>query len=158
MIRQGNFTFFYGKGDVLSNWHPSTFTYKGITFTCVEQFMMYCKAKLFNDEVSAGMILETDDPAKQKYYGRRVRNFNQVLWDTYCRTYVFVGNREKYSQNPQLLSVLLSTKGTHLVEASPNDRIWGIGMAYNDPDAMYPERWRGMNWLGDILTKLRDTL
>ena len=71
---------------------------------------------------------------------------------------MFQGNYAKFTQNPDLLKTLIDTIGTTLVEASPYDKVWGIGLAEDDPKALNRETWEGTNWLGEVLTDLRTYL
>ncbi len=80
------------------------------------------------------------------------------MWRKHREAIVLVGSRAKYQQNPTLLAALLATSGTTLVEASPFDRVWGIGLGVNNPKALDRKNWRGQNLLGQILTTLRDEL
>ncbi|WP_408395383.1 NADAR family protein [Paraburkholderia dipogonis] len=158
MRRIGNLTAFFGADDVFSNWHPCRFSYHEVSFTCVEQFMMFSKAKLFNDEQSATKILATDDPKTQKIIGRKVVGFNLATWEARRESIVFVGCREKFSQNPGLRSILLATASTELVEASPYDLIWGIGLGARDARISDKRQWRGRNLLGITLMRVREAL
>jgi hypothetical protein len=108
MRRIGNLTAFFGADDVFSNWHPCRFSYHGVMFSCVEQFMMYAKARLFDDDQSAQKILATRDPMAQKMIGRKVAGFDLKAWEARRESIVFVGCREKFSQNPGLRSILLA--------------------------------------------------
>lgn len=148
------FTFFWN--GPFGQWHLSDFTVNDITFNCAEQYMMYEKAMLFEDYDTAVKILETDDPWEQKALGRTVSDFDPDQWNEVARDIVFAGNVAKFTQNNQLKEVLLKTKGTTLVEASPYDKIWGIGLKQNDPRALNRETWRGSNWLGEVLTEVRE--
>jgi ribA/ribD-fused uncharacterized protein len=158
MRRIGNFTAFFGADDVFSNWHPCRFSYHDVDFTCVEQFMMYAKAKLFSDEGSAEKILASRDPMTQKMIGRKVAGFDLRIWEKKRESIVFVGCREKFAQNPGLRSVLLATAPTELVEASPYDLIWSIGLGERDPRITDRSQWRGKNLLGITLMRVRDAL
>lgn len=158
MKRTDQFTFFWGASDPFSNWHPAPFTFRGIQFAQTEQFMMYCKARLFGDTEAAEAILKSPDPKANKAAGRKVRGFVEETWQANARRYVYIGNRAKYLQNPHLLQALIDTAPTRLVEASPYDRIWGIGLKADDPRSLDPTQWQGTNWLGDVLTRLRDDL
>lgn len=153
-----SYTFFYSKSDVLSQWYPCKFTIDNITFTCAEQWMMYSKALLFKDKITRQKILSTHDPSKQKALGRIVKNFDPDVWSKESKVIVYVGNLAKFTQNKELLDQLLSTEYTTLVEASPSDLIWGIGLRASDKRATNKELWRGKNLLGSILTMLRDNL
>ena len=152
------FTFFFTEASPFSQWYRSAFTVDGVTFNCAEQFMMHGKARLFDDAATAQLILAADHPRDHKALGRRVKRFDDAAWKREREAIVLAGNRAKFTQNPDLLAQLLATRGTTLVEASPYDRIWGIGLAASDPKAQDPATWRGQNLLGKILTRLRDEL
>lgn len=155
-----DYTFFY-KGR-LSQWYggfkgqESSFNYNNITFNCAEQFMMYSKACLFKDTVSAQSILQTSNPREQQLLGRKVDNFDQSIWNTSKFDLVLLGNILKFSQNPPLLSFLLSCRN-NFVEASPIDGIWGIKIGIDKISAIHtnPSTWRGDNLLGLALTKTK---
>lgn len=148
------FTFFWN--GPFSQWHPSPFEALDRRFTCAEQFMMYCKADAMEDFETAEKIMQTSDPKQQKALGRQVKNFDVELWENISFYVVSIGSVHKFQQNPVLLEELLATKGTTLVEASPYDKIWGIGLAANDPRALDRTKWLGENRLGNILTQVRD--
>lgn len=152
------FTYFWSNNSPFSNWHKADFEVEGVKFNCSEQYMMYNKALLFDDTEIAGKILQTTNPGKQKALGRKVKNFNQKVWEENCKNIVYQGNYAKFTQNEQLLLRLLKTEGTTIVEASPVDTIWGIGLAEDDPRAKDRSKWRGKNWLGEVLTSLRENL
>lgn len=152
------FTFFYNNRTPLSNWYPSTFEWGGIFFTRGEQYMMYRKAMLFGDAEVGKMILQTDVPFEQKALGRKVRNFNQQVWDQVKFDIMVVGLYEKFKQNPGIIKSLLETTGTELVEANPNDKIWGVGLSVSDPRILNKEEWLGENLLGKVLDKVREML
>ncbi|NUY06245.1 NADAR family protein [Paraburkholderia youngii] len=158
MRKVDNFTLFFGADDALSNWHPCRFSYHGVDFTSVEQFMMFSKAKLFGDENAAAAILAARHPKDQKAIGRGMKGFDLATWEGKRESIVYVGCREKFSQNPGLRSLLLATAPTELVEASPYDRIWGVGLGERDPPILDKANWRGTNLLGITLMKVRDTL
>ena len=152
------FTYFWKSKSPFSNWYMAGFEVDGIRFNCSEQYMMYGKAKLFNDEEMATKILDAKQPGKQKALGRQVRNFRKERWDENAKSIVYRANEAKFMQNENLLKYLLKTRGTTLVEASPVDRIWGIGLTEDDPRAKNRIQWRGKNWLGEVLTQLREDL
>src|SRR5262245_20959975 len=127
------FTFFFTEASPFSQWHRCRFVVDGVTFNCAEQFMMHGKAMLFGDTATAADVLAADHPRTQKALGRKVKPFDNVVWERERVTIVKAGNRAKFTQNPELLATLLATKGTTLVEASPFDKIWGIGLGANDP-------------------------
>ena len=106
----------------------------------------------------ADQIMATNNPREQKALGRQVKNFDDAIWKTKCKDIVRRGNRAKFSQNQSLCAELLSTAGTTLAEASPRDRVWGIGLGASNWKARHREHWRGSNWLGEILTEVREEL
>ncbi len=120
--------------------------------------MMAEKARLMGDMDTRTSILDTDDPRDIKKLGRKVRNFDSRLWDSHKFDIVVKGNYHKFSQNPELRDFLISTAGKVLVEASPYDDIWGIGLEASHPDASNPSKWKGTNLLGFALMQVRDML
>lgn len=152
------FTFFFTEASPFSQWYRCSFSAGELTFTCAEQYMMHGKALLFGDADVAQEILAADHPRKHKALGRKVKNFDDVVWKREREQIVMAGSRLKFTQNADLKALLLATQGTTLVEASPYDRIWGIGLAASNPKAQDPATWRGQNLLGKILTRLRDDL
>lgn len=156
MRRIGNVVAYYSWRDYPSHHFHCRFEYRDIWFTSVEQFMMYSKAKLFGDEEVAKKILETDNCQAQKMLGRDVQGFVEAVWKAKRNSIVFVANREKYRQNPNLLSLLLLTGDAILVEASERDRLWGAGLHENDDRIADPTKWRGLNLHGQIQMGVRD--
>ena len=142
----------------LSQWWPVSFTVDGDRYASAEHFMMAEKARLFGDEATRAQILKAADPAAAKRLGRRVRGFDEGRWEAERFEIVVRGSRAKFEQNPPLREFLLGTGDRVLVEASPVDRIWGIGMAADDPRAGDPEQWRGLNLLGFALMEARSLL
>ena len=141
-----------------SQWWTCRFVVEGVAYSCAEQFMMAEKARMFNDSEMLEKILSARSPKEMKAYGRAVRNFDQDQWKAACYDIVKRGNLAKFSQNPQLWAFLKTTRKRIIVEASPRDRIWGIGMGKSNPDAEIPVKWRGTNLLGFALTEVRDEL
>ncbi len=152
------YTFFFTEASPFSQWYRCRFTVGENTFNCAEQFMMHGKAVLFDDAEVAAKILAADHPRDHKALGRKVKNFDDKIWKREREQIVMAGNRAKFTQNKELEKLLLDTRGTTLVEASPYDKIWGIGLAASDPRAQDPSQWKGQNLLGKILTALRDEL
>lgn len=150
------FTFFW-RGP-LSQWKKSPFIAYGTLYNCAEQFMMASKSRFFKDDETLKRIMNEEDPKEQKRLGRKVRNFDKTKWDAVARTIVYRGNMAKFTQNPKLGEILVATKGTTLVEASPVDTIWGIGLAEDNPLVKDRQTWKGLNWLGETLTKVRDDI
>ncbi|MDQ3370884.1 MAG: NADAR family protein [Myxococcota bacterium] len=152
------FTFFFTEASPFSQWYRCAFTAGGSSFTCAEQYMMHGKALLFADAAMAEKILAADHPRQHKALGRKVKNFDDTVWRRERLGIVKAGNRAKFTQDPALLALLLATRNTTLVEASPYDKIWGIGLAATDARASDPAQWKGQNLLGKVLTELRDEL
>lgn len=117
--------------------------------------MMAEKARLFNDTATLAKIMASPDPREQKAYGRAVQGFDRDKWDAVARDVVYKGCLAKFTQNPDLKATLLATGDTVMVEASPVDSIWGIGLDKSDPRAQDPSQWRGTNWLGEVLMRVR---
>lgn len=141
-----------------SQWHPCDFTVGETRYNCAEQFMMHAKALLFGDHATANKVLESKSPRSQKELGRKVQGFNGAIWTMFREGIVFTANYAKFGQNPDLLDTLLKTRGTTLVEASPKDQVWGIGLAEDDPRALDRAQWLGSNLLGEALVRVRETL
>lgn len=148
-----DFVFFWN--GPFSQWAKSPFVIDSIVFNTCEQYMMYKKAMLFNDIDIAQEVLKTSDPRKQKSLGRQVKNFDDSEWMKHALAYVIEGNRAKFSQNKHLAQTLSDTKGKVLVEASPYDRRWGIGMMEGDAGIENPANWKGENLLGIAITTVR---
>ncbi|GLZ30747.1 hypothetical protein Lesp02_29360 [Lentzea sp. NBRC 105346] len=146
-----------GKG-CLSQWWPAPFVVDGLTYATAEHYMMWGKAMLFGDTETAARVLETTDPKQAKAIGREVRGFDDAVWQRERLAIVVRGNLAKFSQHEDLRRFLLGTGDRVLVEASPLDRVWGIGLAADDPRAQDPEQWQGLNLLGAALTEVRASL
>ncbi|CAN5291418.1 NADAR domain-containing protein [soil metagenome] len=155
---QANYTFFFTEASPFSQWYRCTFVLGGVQFMCAEQCMMYGKAQLFGDPEIAQKILAADHPKTHKALGRRVRGFAEPIWNAKRIEIVKAASLAKFGQNPELEALLLQTAPTELVEASPYDKIWGIGLAADDPRALDPATWRGQNLLGKVLTEVRGEL
>lgn len=169
-IQEGyNFTYLYFWGhhqkkahivdkSCLSQWYECLFVLDGIEYKSAEHYMMAQKAKLFNDEVSLRKIINASTPKEAKELGRKVQNFDASIWDEKAFEIVVDGNLEKFKQNENLKTFLLSTGSDVIVEASPYDKIWGIGLAQDNPKAKDPLLWNGENYLGFALMRVRDLL
>lgn len=142
----------------LSQWWIGDFWSIAHNYCCMEQFMMAQKAELFGDKEIEQQILENTNPKQIKALGRRVRNFDKMLWDRAKYSIVLNGNWCKFSQNRDLRDFLLSTGDHVLAEASPYDAIWGIRLSADSPDAQNPHKWQGENLLGFALMEVRDEL
>ncbi|NYI06690.1 NADAR family protein [Allostreptomyces psammosilenae] len=146
-----------GRG-CLSQWWPSPFTVDGVTYATAEHWMMAGKARLFGDDAALAEVLSATHPSQAKAAGRRVRGFDDETWAAHRMELVTAGNVAKFASDPELTRYLLSTGDRVLVEASPRDHIWGIGLAATDPAAEDPTRWRGTNLLGFALMAARAVL
>ncbi|MEU8264603.1 NADAR family protein [Micromonospora sp. NPDC048999] len=142
----------------LSQWWPAPFTVDGRTYTTAEHWMMWHKATLFGDAEIAGQVLTSAHPHRAKALGRQVRGFDEATWLARRYEIVVAGSVAKFGQHEELTRFLLGTGKRVLVEASPVDRIWGIGLAADDPRAEDPARWRGENLLGFALMDARAAL
>ncbi|PSR14826.1 MAG: DUF1768 domain-containing protein [Bacteroidetes bacterium] len=142
----------------LSQWYAKGFHVDGEYFETAEHWMMAAKARLFGDEVIREQILANSSPQIAKQLGRRVSNFDPVAWDEIAFQVVCEGNFYKFSQHRRLKAYLLSTDPLLLVEASPYDVVWGIGMADGDARARQPAQWQGKNKLGYALMLVRQQL
>jgi ribA/ribD-fused uncharacterized protein len=152
IVREGYLLFWSGWP---SNRHPSPFALDGREFNCVEQWMMFSKARYFGDDAIGDEVLREVSPRRQKELGRSVRGFDPIAWSEVSKAVVYRGVREKFVQNDDLRAELQATRDLVIVEASPLDTIWGIGLAVDHPDATNPAKWCGSNWLGELLMRAR---
>ncbi|MEP6832522.1 MAG: NADAR family protein [Gemmatimonas sp.] len=144
--------------ECLSQWYPADFVVDGFQFPTAEHYMMFCKATLFGDNDAAERILQTQNPGAAKAIGRSVRGFEESIWEQRRVPIAVDGNCAKFSQSDPLRNFLLNTQQRVLVEASPVDRIWGIGLAADDPEVANPPKWQGLNLLGFALMDVRERL
>ena len=156
MLVTDKYVFFYG--GICSQWTPSVFSLDGIQYNCAEQYMMAKKALLFKDIESLQKIMNSNNPKEQKFYGRQVMGFDPLKWESVCKKYVYEANYAKFTQNKSMLDELLSYGDREIVEASPTDKIWGIGLGVDDPRIHDKSNWQGTNWLGEIITKVRSDI
>lgn len=161
-----DFVFFWGHEDreqgtskvCLSQWFRCSFVVDGQYYNCAEQYMMAEKARIFGDEETRQQILSEYSQMAMKKLGRKVRNYNDFVWSGNRLSVVIEGNLAKFSQNESLREFLLSTGDKVLVEASPKDAIWGIGLDASSHEAIHPRNWQGDNLLGFALMEVRDIL
>lgn len=165
--RRFDYFFFWGSSpanphevgrECLSQWYPAEFKVGDRRFATAEHFMMWRKAILFDDREIADRILAAQHPHEAKKLGREVRAFDADVWSKTRSEIVVEGNLAKFSQNQRLASLLLLTGRKVLVEASPRDTIWGIGLGERNPRAGDPAEWRGLNLLGFALMRVRAEL
>lgn len=164
---ESKFLFFWGHqpnkdGSIsktcFSQWWLSSFEVDKVIYKTAEHWMMAKKAELFKDNEVLAKIIKANSPAEAKKLGREVRNYDDKLWLANRYEIVKQGNYYKFSQNPDLKKFLINTNERVLVEASPVDPIWGIGMASDHKDIINPEKWKGLNLLGFALMEVRDEL
>jgi ribA/ribD-fused uncharacterized protein len=143
----------------LSQWWHAPFEADGVNYRTAEHYMMAAgKARLFGDNAAELRILHAEHPAQAKALGRSVRGFSEEVWSAHRVELVIAGNLAKFNQHPHLREYLLSTGASVLVEASPYDRVWGIGVRGSDPRAVDPAKWPGLNLLGFALMRVRAKL
>lgn len=150
------FVFFWN--GIYSQWHKANMTIDKIEYNSCEQYMMHQKALLFGDLETAELIMQESNPREQKRFGRMVKGFDKALWDKNSLAIVYAGNLAKFSQNQGLKKELLATGSRVLVEASPVDSIYGIGLAEDARGIEDPSNWRGLNILGSIITMVKNEL
>lgn len=158
--------FFSGSSDIYSQWYPSKFTDTieddDIVYSCAEQYMMSQKAKLFDDMLTNDLIMATTDPKKQKALGRKVSGFDEKVWNRHCKDIVTRGNLFKFDaiQNKSLHDILLATGDATLVEASPWDKVWGVGIGADACIRLIDagKKLPGKNLLGECIMDVRDML
>ncbi|KAK6180204.1 hypothetical protein SNE40_012396 [Patella caerulea] len=155
---KNRYVYFYGKDSVFSQHHKCEFEIDGIKLCCAEQYFMYMKADTFGDEIMKKAILESTQPVEMKRCGKKIKNYDPDEWGEKAVDVVKRGNAAKFSQNKDLRKELFATYPKILVEASPRDRRWGIGMSGKNEKAWDSKTWRGKNLLGYALTDVRDQL
>ena len=144
--------------ECFSQWYGSSFVIDKQTYNTAEHFMMAEKARLFNDLKAEQAILKSGNPGEAKRHGRNVVGFNEEVWVKERFRIVVKANVAKFSQNPALAEFLTSTGKRVLVEASPVDKVWGIGLAADDQNINSPYKWKGLNLLGFALMEVRKRL
>ena len=154
------YAFFYTEWP--SNFKETAFTWEAFgekqKFFCTEQAFMWAKAKYFNDqEIADKILLEQKSPMVCKQLGRIVKNYNDKKWNLVRYSFMHDVNYEKYKQDLMLRAKLLNNQFDNkiFVEASPTDRIWGIGLAQDDPNINDDSNWHGQNLLGKVITQVR---
>lgn len=141
-----------------SQWYPAPFILDEVRYASAEHYMMAEKARLFNDIEVRERIITTSNPGSAKALGREVKGFDQNIWEQHRMDIVIRANVAKFSQNEELGKFLISTGNRVLVEASPVDKIWGVGLSEQDNEINNPLLWNGLNLLGFALMKVRSVL
>jgi ribA/ribD-fused uncharacterized protein len=173
------YTHVYFWGSYLSQWAWTPFTgnfpklnfsktklmplengvWQKFNFESCEQYMMASKAIIFNDIDTFNLICAERDPAKCKQLGRKVKNFNDETWQKFAKQIVFLGNFYKFTQDVNSIKFLLTECDNKIiVEGSPYDKIWGVGLKWDDPAIENENNWKGTNWLGETIMAVRDYL
>jgi len=142
----------------MSQWYEATFVVDGISYPTAEHWMMSRKALLFDDHPTFEKIIKSKTPGEAKDLGRKVLNFDENLWNEKRFEIVVRGNLAKFTQNKNLGLFLINTSNRILVEASPVDKIWGVGLASDNEQIQNPNTWKGLNLLGFSLMEVRDLL
>lgn len=164
IYKPGQVELFWGPASPFSQWYPCKFTvtfkseYKrdiNVTFVNAEQWMMFRKAQTFGDLDQAGKILKEKSPSKVKEMGRRVKHFDEKQWDVEKYDIVRQGNIYKFSQNPELKKAILATKNKYIIEASPYDKVWGVGLGAKNKNIYDTDKWKGQNLLGKAIMSTR---
>lgn len=145
---------FFGNKDVCSNFYLCSLQYDGHKFHSSEQLFMYLKAKEFKDEVTMNEILKCKTPREAKALGRKVKNYDDKIWDTRRDFYMYITLLTKFIQCKEFRQILKDNHNKRFAEASPYDSIWGIKLSENDPRALDPLQWMGENRLGECINKL----
>lgn len=153
-----NLVLFFGNNDICSNFYLCDITYDGHIFHSSEQLFMYMKAVFFKDIETAKDILNSKTPREAKALGRKVRNYDDKLWDKNRDHCMIMTLMAKYISCPKFKEFLLKHKDKTFVEASPYDKIWGIKLSEDDPRALNPETWRGENRLGKCINNMLEVM
>ena len=151
-----NMTAFFSSASPLSNFHTSKFQESDINFHSSEQCYQHKKALAFNDRDSAAKILAATTPLQCYRLGLKIKDFDKDKWHTQAQDAMYSATKAKFSANPKTRDFLIQTNATKLVEANPKDHIWGVGLSLRDKDIWDESKWKGRNWLGEVLMKVRD--
>lgn len=157
-VETDDMVLFWQNDSIYSNWYPAQFEYDNCVFENSEACFMYLKALCFKDQKIAKEILESQDPREVKFLGRKIRNFDEKKWEQDRERAMYMACLSKFIQNPEFAKALDETGDKIIVEASPLDKIWGIGLAPDDTKALDKSNWQGLNLLGEVLMKVRTTL
>ena len=152
------FCLFWGQASPFSNWRACRFSIDGFEYTSGEQRMMHAKAIFFGDAKAADAIMDTPSPWRQKAMGRAIANYDDEQWSKVRLEMMVECVYHKAMQDPDIKAYLLSTGKTTIVEASPEDLVWGIGFRADDPQAVDRSQWLGENLLGIALTQARELI
>lgn len=152
------FVFFFTGSDVCSNFYPCKIIYEEKEFSSSEQLFMWLKAKFFNDKEMSTKILQAQTPREAKSLGRLVKNYDDDLWNEHRDGVMLESLKAKFDHCQEFKDLILGNTDKTFVEASPYDRIWGVGLSETDPKIENPNKWLGQNRLGKCINKLIETL
>ena len=127
-----------------------------IRFSCCEQYMMAAKAMMFEDQETLLEIMDATHPGDMKRLGRKVKNFDVDVWNRHARDVVYLGNFYKFTQHNGAKDFMDHTKDKIVVEGADYDKIWGVGIAWDDPQIEDEASWQGTNWLGQCIMRVRE--
>lgn len=139
---------FWGQASPFSNWRAGKITLDGFDYSCGEQRMMHCKAALFGDLAASERVLASPSPWSQKQIGRSIRGYDEAVWEDDRMPMMIEIVFQKAIQDDSTRAHLMATGTAVIVEASPHDPVWGIGLSENDPASLDPSLWKGRNLLG----------
>lgn len=153
VIKHNNIKYLMFWGSEFSNWYKTPTIINNISYNCIEQYMMHSKALLFGDISTAELIMKTSNQRDQKALGRTVKNYDDAIWSEKRFEIVKAGVKQKFLSNKTLFDLFIKHKDCYFVEASPLDKIWGIG--YDTDNAIANIDYWGLNLLGQIYNDLR---
>ena len=144
-------------GSVFSNFYPCKIYHHGYDFTSSEQLFMYYKAMFFGDDETVKKIIKAKTPKEAKALGRQVKDYNDEAWSEVRELMMKDVVTKKFEQNPELQKFLLDPdfEGKHFVEGNPYDKIWSVGLRFDDEKISNEKNWEGMNLLGKVLDNVR---
>lgn len=145
---------FFGNDDICSNFYLCPLNYEGHNFHSSEQLFMYLKAKTFKDWDTMKEILNCSTPREAKALGRKVRNYDDAIWDSERDKCMYITILTKFNQCAEFRTLIETNMDKTFAEASPYDKIWGIKLSEDDPKALDPSQWKGENRLGKCINKL----
>lgn len=148
---ENNTIYFYGSSEPFSNWYKCDFKMGNVIFNCSEQALMYSKALYFKDTKTAEKILKTKNPRKQKELGRQVSNYEDKIWSDIRQNIMTEILKHKFNSG-KLKYLKEKYKEYKFVEASPYDKIWGVGLDENNDKILDENNWLGQNLLGKCIT------
>ena len=147
---------FYGRESPFSNFHQAEFRIDNESYCCTEQYYQSQKCENFNDDIAKHKVLSTRDPVVMKQIGDKVKgDTDSEAWKKRSREIMLKGNLAKFNSNPELKNALLSTGTKTLGECNPHCRIWSTGVSIRHKLATNPAAWRGSNYMGSILERVR---